>query len=320
MMLGSAARFARRAGRLRHTWARRAAALWRRCASRCASRRRSGSISRRWCRRGWRAGPAAIERLPIQTTRAARVGDLFRLRGDDPGNIVIEGGSARFDRVAEAMEEGTLLLDGAAGACAGRGMRSGRLDIRGDVGPFAGSAMRGGEIAIAGDAGDCLGGPLAGEPAGMAGGVLLVRGRAGARAGDRLRRGLIIVEGGAGEAPGCRMIAGTLIVCGACGPSPGTLMRRGTLVLGERGRPDAELRRLRQARSGVRPAARARGLGNQPAGRAPARPAARALHRRQCDARPRRNIAPRRGPVTHPTAIPSRPIRAYIRLASGDRP
>ncbi len=220
---------------------------------------------------------AAIERLPIQTTRAPlAVGDLFRLRGDDPGNIVIEGGSARFDRVAEAMEEGTLLLDGAAGACAGRRMQSGRLDIRGDAGPFAGSAMRGGEIAIEGDAGDCLGGPLAGELAGMAGGVLLVRGRAAARAGDRLRRGLIVVEGDAGEAPGSRMIAGTLIVCGSCGPWPGTLMRRGTLVLGEArapmpsfaasGRPDPVFLRL---------LARAIAVASRPAARLLGRPLAR---------------------------------------------
>jgi formylmethanofuran dehydrogenase subunit C len=212
---------------------------------------------------------AAIERLPIQTTRAPlAVGDLFRVRGDDPRSIVIEGGSARFDRVAEAMEEGTLLVEGAAGACAGRGMRGGRLEVRGDVGPFAGSAARGGEIEIAGDTGDCLGGPLAGELAGMAGGVLLVRGRVGARAADRLRRGLIVVEGGAGEAPGSRMIAGTLIVCGSCGPMPGILMRRGTLVLGEAadpmpsfaasGRPDPVFVRLlaRAVAAASRPAAR----------------------------------------------------------------
>jgi formylmethanofuran dehydrogenase subunit C len=181
----------------------------------------------------------SIERIVVSTTRVRLlVGDLFRVRGDDTAQIAIEGGSDRFDGVGQGMTSGSLVLDGAGGAQAGRAMRGGRLEIRGSTGPFAASGMRGGEIEIVGDAGDFLGGPLAGEVAGMAGGSVLVRGRAGARAGDRLRRGMIVIEGDAGHAPGSRMIAGTLIVCGACGPLPGYLMRRGTLVIG---RPEALL-------------------------------------------------------------------------------
>ena len=174
----------------------------------------------------------AIERIALNTTRAPLcVADVFRVRGGDPAHAVIEGGSSRFDNVAEGMTNGEVLLDGDAGLCAGRSMAGGRLEIRGSVGPWAASGLRGGRIEIAGDAGERLGGPLAGERTGMSGGIVVVAGNAGERAGDRLRRGLIVVEGDAGASPGSRMIAGTLIVCGDARPLPGYLMRRGTLVL-----------------------------------------------------------------------------------------
>lgn len=176
---------------------------------------------------------ASIERIPIGTTRrAALVGELFRLRMGEASQLTIEGGSARFDRVGEAMGGGELLLVGDAGMRAGRGMAGGRLTIRGSAGPWAASGLRGGEIEIAGDAGDFLGAPLAGERTGMRGGVVVVRGDAGRRAADRLRRGLIVIEGRAGDHAASRMIAGTLVACGGAGALPGYLMRRGTLVFG----------------------------------------------------------------------------------------
>lgn len=176
---------------------------------------------------------AAIERIPLNTTRAPLcVGDIFRLRMGTPDDIVIEGGSERFDGVGEGMTDGSLLLDGDAGLRAGRAMAGGVLEVRGSVGPWAASGMRDGHVVIAGDAAECLGGPLPGESAGMRGGTVLVMGDAGPRAGDRLRRGVIVVEGDAGAHAGSRMIAGTLIVCGEAGELPGVLMRRGTLVLG----------------------------------------------------------------------------------------
>ena len=176
---------------------------------------------------------AEIERLPIHTTRAALcVGDAFRVTMGDAQDIVIEGGSERFDCVGEGMASGALTLEGDAGIRAGRAMTGGALRVRGNAGHWAASGLRGGMLTVDGHAGDFLGGPVAGERAGMAGGTVLVRGRAGGRAGDRLRRGLIVVEGDAGEAAGSRMIAGTLVVCGAPGPLAGFLMRRGTLVLG----------------------------------------------------------------------------------------
>lgn len=176
---------------------------------------------------------ADIERLPLATTRApCCVADVFTVRMGDAADIVVEGGSDRFDCVGEAMQGGTLTLVGDAGQRAGRAMAGGTLTVRGNAGHWAASGLRGGTLMITGDTGDFLGAPLAGERAGMAGGTVLVRGRAGDRAGDRLRRGLIVIEGDAGRAAASRLIAGTLVVCGQAGPCAGMLMRRGTLLLG----------------------------------------------------------------------------------------
>jgi formylmethanofuran dehydrogenase subunit C len=176
---------------------------------------------------------AAIEALPLQTGRhPVSVGDVFRVHAGDASRIVIEGGSDRFDQVAEAMKSGVLEVEGDAGQQAGRLMAGGALTIRGNAGGRAASGMLGGRVEIHGDAGGFLGGPLSGERTGMRGGIVLVRGKAGPRAADRLRRGLVIIEGDAGEHAGSGMVAGTLVVCGLAGPLPGILMRRGTIVLG----------------------------------------------------------------------------------------
>jgi formylmethanofuran dehydrogenase subunit C len=176
---------------------------------------------------------ASIEGLAVQTTRhRVNVGDVFQVHPGDPAEIVIEGGSERFDRVGEAMRSGVLTVRGDVGQQAGRLMAGGRLVIGGNAGGWAASGLRGGMVDIGGDAGGFLGGPLAGERTGMRGGVVLVRGSAGERVGDRLRRGLVVVEGDAGAYAGSGMVAGTLVVCGSAGVLPGILMRRGTIVLG----------------------------------------------------------------------------------------
>jgi formylmethanofuran dehydrogenase subunit C len=178
---------------------------------------------------------AAIEALELHTTRRrVTVGDIFHVHPGDPAEVVIEGGSGRFDRVGEAMRTGVLTVEGGVGRQAGRLMAGGRLVVRGSVGDWAGSAMRAGTLEVMGDAGAFLGGPLSGERTGMRGGVVVIRGRAGMRAADRLRRGLVIVEGDAGAHAGSGMVAGTLVICGAAGTMPGILMRRGTIVLGGR--------------------------------------------------------------------------------------
>lgn len=173
-----------------------------------------------------------IEKIRIGTSRRpALVGDIFRVAGTDLETVVFDGGSNRFDRVAEGLAAGTVRVVGDVGALAGRAMRGGQVVVEGSAGPHAGSAMRGGRLEIMGRAGDHLGAPLAGELAGMNGGVLIVRGGAGAYAADRMRRGLIAVLKGCGDFPGCRMIAGTLAVAGGAGEMPGYLMRRGSILL-----------------------------------------------------------------------------------------
>lgn len=175
-----------------------------------------------------------VAALELQTTRErVCVGDVFDVRMGDPAQLVLEGGSARFDRVGAGMTHGVIRVDGEVGTQAGRLMRGGRLEIRGDAGPWAGSGMKDGAIEIGGGAGERLGGPLAGEVAGMRGGVIVVRGDAGARAGDRMRRGTIIIEGTTGAQPGSRMIAGTLLLRRRAGALPGYLMARGSIVAAE---------------------------------------------------------------------------------------
>jgi formylmethanofuran dehydrogenase subunit C len=177
---------------------------------------------------------AEIEGVEVGTTRVrVTAGDVFRIRKGDPATIVIEGGSARFDRVGMGLTAGAISVEGEVGVEAGRLMSGGQLTVRGDAGPFAGSGMKGGTLTIEGDAGERLGGPLSGETVGMSGGLLHVRGDAGKRAGDRLRRGVILIEGRAGAYAGSRMIAGTLAIAGEAGDLPGYLMGRGTILLGQ---------------------------------------------------------------------------------------
>lgn len=176
---------------------------------------------------------AEIRRLPLHTTRRPlHVGDIFVVRPGGADEVVIEGGSVRFDELGAGMTRGLLSIEGDAGVRAGRGMGGGRLLVRGNAGPFVASGMRGGEIEVTGNVGAFLGAPGPGERTGMAGGVVVVRGAAGERAGDRLRRGVIVVEGDTGDEPASRMLAGTLIVCGKAGARAGYLMRRGTMVAG----------------------------------------------------------------------------------------
>jgi len=176
---------------------------------------------------------AEITAIELGTTRVrVTAGDIFRIVKGDPDTILIEGGSARFDRVGMGMTAGLIRVEGAVGVEAGRLLSGGQLTIRGDAGPFAGSGMKGGTLEIEGDAGERLGGPLSGETVGMSGGLLHVRGDAGPRAGDRLRRGFILIEGRAGAYAGSRMIAGTLAIGGEAGELPGYLMGRGTILLG----------------------------------------------------------------------------------------
>ena len=123
---------------------------------------------------------AEIAQIELGTTRVrVTAGDAFRIREGDPATILIEGGSARFDRVGMGMTAGAITVEGEVGVEAGRLMSGGRLTIRGAAGPFAASGMKGGTLEIEGDAGERLGGPLSGETVGMSGGLVLCARRRG---------------------------------------------------------------------------------------------------------------------------------------------
>lgn len=175
---------------------------------------------------------AEIAALELQTTRQRiTVGEVFSIALGDPQTLHFIGGSERFDWLGAGMTTGSIIVDGDAGAQAGRLMAGGSLLVRGSVSVYAASGLTGGRMEVTGNAGDFLAGPGLGEMTGMGGGLVIVRGNAGARAGECMRRGVLIIEGNSGAYTGCRMIAGSLIVCGKTAANPGALMQRGTIVL-----------------------------------------------------------------------------------------
>jgi formylmethanofuran dehydrogenase subunit C len=171
-----------------------------------------------------------IENIAIGTSRrAVKLGDLFSLSGTPGDTLVIEGGAGRLDGIGAELDAGAIIVEGEAGAYAGRRMRGGTLDIRGAAGPFLASGLRGG-LVLAKSAGDLVGAPRVGERFGMMGGTVVVAGDVGERAGDRMRRGAIIAKGRFGPSAGSRMMGGTLWTETGFGAMPGPLMRRGTLI------------------------------------------------------------------------------------------
>jgi formylmethanofuran dehydrogenase subunit C len=164
--------------------------------------------------------------------RMRRVGDLFRISGNDVGHLRILGSTPRLDRVGAGLRAGVIEVQGSVGAYLGLQMAGGSIRVKGDAGSWAGSGMSGGDVTIGGSAGDFAGAALAGDSEGMSDGAIYIRGDAGDRLGDRQRRGLIVVEGAVGDYCGSRMLAGTIIVLGAAGRYVGAGMRRGTIILG----------------------------------------------------------------------------------------
>ncbi|MCU7871002.1 MAG: formylmethanofuran dehydrogenase subunit C [Candidatus Thiodiazotropha sp. (ex Lucinoma annulata)] len=177
---------------------------------------------------------ADIVQLPLwQGNQQVACGDLFTLSGDDPQDIVIQSDSDRLDEIGSGMTNGSIHIEGCAGAYLGRSMGGGSLSVSGDVGIAAGCNMSAGTLTIAGNAGDLLGGAITGERQGMRGGKIIVKGNTGDRAGDQMRRGTILISGNAGDYCASRMIAGTLVVLGEAGAKTGLAMRRGTLLLSQ---------------------------------------------------------------------------------------
>lgn len=173
-----------------------------------------------------------IAHLPLGN-EGAKAGDLFAISASGSGDditLTFEGTTATCDGIGSDQRSGTLVVDGDAGAYAGRHMKGGRLDIRGNAGTWLAAGLTGGTVSVTGSAGDFTGAHLPGEKFGMAGGTVVIGGDAGERTGDRMRRGTIIVKGRAGAAAGSRMAGGTIWAEKGFGIGPGPLMRRGTLI------------------------------------------------------------------------------------------
>ena len=183
--------------------------------------------------------PGRLAKLPLAemlqlvvgtTKRQLKVGDLFAISGQPGDTVAIQGGSEHLDFVGAGLDRGTLILDGDAGAYAGRKMTGGELHIRGRAGALLGSGLSGGLIAVKGSAGDYVGSMCPGDKFGMTGGIVVVEGDIGVRVGEKMRRGTIIARGSAGTNAGSRMLGGTIWAEQGFGPAPGALLRRGTLI------------------------------------------------------------------------------------------
>src|SRR5215212_6186314 len=124
---------------------------------------------------------------------AAELGDFYSVRGSGAARLVIEGDAARLDGIGAGMEQGEIIVEGAAGRSVGAGMRAGSIVVRGDAGDAAGAGMAGGVLVIEGSAGERLGAAAPGAARGMTGGEIIVAGSAGAGAGRGMRRGLVVV-------------------------------------------------------------------------------------------------------------------------------
>ncbi len=178
-----------------------------------------------------------IERLLLwHGTERLALAEVFdvRLDGDDAGDtpcLVFAGDLRRFDRVAERMDGGQLIVEGSVGDLLGAQMTAGSIAVLGDSGSFAACELAGGRIEIGGDTGDFAAAALPGSMDGMRGGTLIVRGDAGERFGDRMRRGTALVFGRAGAFAASRMVAGTIGIAGEVGEHLAYGMRRGSLVL-----------------------------------------------------------------------------------------
>jgi formylmethanofuran dehydrogenase subunit C len=153
-----------------------------------------------------------IAELPVWSGgAAARVGDLFDVRGERVPQIEIEGDLAKAVGV-------------------GARMGGGMLRVHGNVGDDAGQSMSGGVLRVDGQAGDRVGGALPGASRGMSGGEIVVFGSVGGSSGALMRRGLVAVVGGVGDYAGRGMIAGTLLALGPLGELPGVGNKRGSIV------------------------------------------------------------------------------------------
>jgi formylmethanofuran dehydrogenase subunit C len=173
-----------------------------------------------------------IEVITLQSgTRKIPAAEIFRIKGDDPANIIFANACDKLDRIGAEMTGGHIHIDGNVGAYLGLQMRNGDIIVSGSAGAYVASGMKNGLIEIKNNVGDFLAAALPGDQRGMSGGSVIVRGNAGDRAGDHMRRGVLLIEGNAGDYCAARMTAGTIVILGNVGILPGYAMKRGTLLL-----------------------------------------------------------------------------------------
>ena len=174
-----------------------------------------------------------IEALQLASgNRKLRVDELFELTPGDAQQIVIRTNCDKLNFVGREMTQGSITVEGEAGAYTGMHMRGGRLTVTGNVGAYAATGMAAGFMHIGGSAGDFLAASLPGDAHGMHGGTVVVDGNCGDRLGDRMRRGVVLIRGATGSYCATRMLAGTIVVEGELGILPGLRMQRGTLLAG----------------------------------------------------------------------------------------
>jgi formylmethanofuran dehydrogenase subunit C len=124
--------------------------------------------------------------------------------GMKSGNIIVKGDAECYVGSgwhSGSMRGGLIIVEGNAGADAGRSITGGEIRINGDVGDSPGKLMRDGLITIDGNAGRTAGSQ-------MKGGKLLIRGNAGKLLGNLMEGGEIHLEGGyesLGEVKGGRI-------------------------------------------------------------------------------------------------------------------
>ena len=167
--------------------------------------------------------------------REEPLGELFdvELSGetdDADRRLELTGDLGACDRLGEAMEGGTLVVDGDAGDHLGARMSGGSVAVRGSAGSWCGAEMTGGVIRIEGSVGRRAGAAYPGSRHGMNRGVILVEGDAGPRLGETMRRGLIAVRGRAARHAGAHLVAGSLFLLGGSEGPVGAAMRRGTIL------------------------------------------------------------------------------------------
>jgi len=176
--------------------------------------------------------PAEIAAIELQNGKGKiRVDSLFKIKGSDAQNIVIDSSFAKLDFIGKQLDGGSITIQGDVGAYLGLEMKSGSIKVNGNTGIYAACEMKNGYLEIKGNAGDFLAAALPGNKQGMKGGTVLVKGNVGERAGDHMRRGTLLIEGNAGDYCGSRMVAGTIAVMGTTGRYLGYAMRRGTVLL-----------------------------------------------------------------------------------------